>query len=276
MNDGDSPGGRRRPSWRATAGWRATWPGRSSSSSTSRRPAASCCSSPRWSPCVWANSPWSAGYGSLFGTEIALEVGSFDLRGDLTHWINDGLMALFFLVVGLEIKREWVTGELRDRTGRRAADDRRARRHGGARRPVPARQPASGAGAAGLGHPDGDRHRLRARGRGRARPAGPDAAQGLPADPRGRRRHRGDRGDRGRVHGRARARLARSVRPRSSCVVVGLRRARVVYQPVYVVGRARPCGSAPTRRASTRPWPGWSWACWLRPHRSSTTCPAPT
>ena len=64
---------------------------------------------------VWANSAWRAGYRSFFGTEIALTVGSFDLSLDLTHWINDGLMALFFLVVGLEIKREWVVGELRDR-----------------------------------------------------------------------------------------------------------------------------------------------------------------
>ncbi len=56
---------------------------------------------------VWANSPWSAGYDSLWATSV----------GDLSlqEWVNDGLMALFFLVVGLEIKRELVVGELRDR-----------------------------------------------------------------------------------------------------------------------------------------------------------------
>ncbi len=64
---------------------------------------------------VWANSPWKAGYEALFATSIGLSIGDFELREDLTHWINDALMALFFFVVGLEIKREWVAGELRDR-----------------------------------------------------------------------------------------------------------------------------------------------------------------
>jgi Na+:H+ antiporter, NhaA family len=64
---------------------------------------------------VWANSPWHGAYERLFGTELTLRVGSFALTGDLTHWINDGLMTVFFFVAGLEIKRELVAGELRDR-----------------------------------------------------------------------------------------------------------------------------------------------------------------
>jgi NhaA family Na+:H+ antiporter len=62
---------------------------------------------------VWANSPWKAGYEALFSTELTIRIGSLvDLDGDLHFWVNDGLMALFFLVVGLEIKREVVSGEL--------------------------------------------------------------------------------------------------------------------------------------------------------------------
>lgn len=64
---------------------------------------------------VWANSPWSASYRSFWTTELGVSVGSFDFTLDLRHWVNDALMAVFFFVVGLEIKREVSEGELRDR-----------------------------------------------------------------------------------------------------------------------------------------------------------------
>src|ERR671911_2924917 len=61
---------------------------------------------------VWANSPWGESYAALWHTKLSVGVGDFSLSKDLTHWINDGLMAIFFLVVGLEIKREVLVGEL--------------------------------------------------------------------------------------------------------------------------------------------------------------------
>ena len=64
---------------------------------------------------VWANSTWSAGYEQLWSTPLSIEAGPIHLAEDLRHWVNDGLMALFFFVVGLEIKRELVTGQLSDR-----------------------------------------------------------------------------------------------------------------------------------------------------------------
>ncbi|MEO5899776.1 MAG: Na+/H+ antiporter NhaA, partial [Ilumatobacteraceae bacterium] len=64
---------------------------------------------------VWANSPWKAGYESLWSTNLRFELGSYVFDEDLTHVVNDLLMAVFFFVVGMEIKRELVTGELRDR-----------------------------------------------------------------------------------------------------------------------------------------------------------------
>ncbi|HSH23362.1 MAG TPA: Na+/H+ antiporter NhaA [Acidimicrobiales bacterium] len=62
---------------------------------------------------VWANSPWQHSYTSLWETEVRLEIGRLVVTESLRHWVNDGLMALFFFVVGLEIKRELVHGELR-------------------------------------------------------------------------------------------------------------------------------------------------------------------
>jgi Na+:H+ antiporter, NhaA family len=61
----------------------------------------------------WANSPWQAAYTALWQTPLAVQLGRFGIAADLRHWVSDGLMTVFFLVVGLEIKRELVAGELR-------------------------------------------------------------------------------------------------------------------------------------------------------------------
>jgi Na+:H+ antiporter, NhaA family len=63
---------------------------------------------------AWANSPLRDGYHALWTTELSFQLGDWSLAKDLRHWINDGLMAIFFFVVGLEIKRELVKGELSD------------------------------------------------------------------------------------------------------------------------------------------------------------------
>jgi NhaA family Na+:H+ antiporter len=63
---------------------------------------------------VWANSPLADSYAALWEHKLTLGAGDAALTKDLQHWVNDGLMAVFFFVVGLEIKRELVTGELRE------------------------------------------------------------------------------------------------------------------------------------------------------------------
>jgi NhaA family Na+:H+ antiporter len=61
---------------------------------------------------IWANSPWADSYEALWHVPLSFGFGRFLLSQDLHHWINDGLMCVFFFVVGLEIKRELLTGEL--------------------------------------------------------------------------------------------------------------------------------------------------------------------
>jgi NhaA family Na+:H+ antiporter len=61
---------------------------------------------------VWANSPWDYAYFELWQSRLVVDAGLFRIDEDLQHWVNDGLMTLFFFLVGLEIKRELVHGEL--------------------------------------------------------------------------------------------------------------------------------------------------------------------
>ncbi|WP_068402358.1 Na+/H+ antiporter NhaA, partial [Kribbia dieselivorans] len=61
---------------------------------------------------AWANSPWSGVYFRLWSTPAAISLGPWNLSMSLGHWVNDGLMALFFFVIGLEVRREFSVGEL--------------------------------------------------------------------------------------------------------------------------------------------------------------------
>ena len=60
----------------------------------------------------WANSPWSESYFDFWHTYISFDIHIFAISENLEHLVNDGLMAVFFFVVGLEIKRELIHGEL--------------------------------------------------------------------------------------------------------------------------------------------------------------------
>lgn len=61
---------------------------------------------------IWANSPWAYVYHDFWHTEVSLNIGGTGISKDILHWVNDGLMAVFFFLVGLEIKREFLVGEL--------------------------------------------------------------------------------------------------------------------------------------------------------------------
>src|SRR5690606_7252256 len=61
---------------------------------------------------IWANSPLAESYHHLWHTYVSINIGNIGLNYSLHHWINDGLMVIFFFVVGLEIKRELLVGEL--------------------------------------------------------------------------------------------------------------------------------------------------------------------
>ncbi len=63
---------------------------------------------------IWANSPWQESYHQLWHTPVVFGIGEFTSSHDLHFWINDGLMVIFFFVVGLEIRREMHEGALSD------------------------------------------------------------------------------------------------------------------------------------------------------------------
>src|SRR3982074_1748674 len=64
---------------------------------------------------VWANSPWSDSYESVWTTTLSIQIGDSGISEPLRNWGNDGLTVLFLFVVGLEAKREFAMGELRER-----------------------------------------------------------------------------------------------------------------------------------------------------------------
>jgi Na+/H+ antiporter NhaA len=64
---------------------------------------------------AWANSPWWTSYEDVWTTPLAITLGHSGISMDLRHWVNEGLMTFFFLVVGLEAKRELDIGQLRER-----------------------------------------------------------------------------------------------------------------------------------------------------------------
>jgi NhaA family Na+:H+ antiporter len=101
---------------------------------------------------AWANSPWGGAYHHLWETKLGFSLGPWAISHTIHHWINDGLMAVFFFLVGLEIKREALIGEL---TSLRKAALPGAAALGGMAVPalLYAAVNAGGAGAAGWGIP---------------------------------------------------------------------------------------------------------------------------
>lgn len=63
---------------------------------------------------IWANSPVSGAYETLWSTHLTIGLGDHELSMTLAHWVNDGLMALFFFVIGLEVRQEFSVGALTD------------------------------------------------------------------------------------------------------------------------------------------------------------------
>ena len=110
---------------------------RSPDSSGPRRAAASRCFAGSVVALIWVNVFGVAGYESVWHTQLDIGIGDLSIDEDLGHWINDGLMTLFFFLISLEIKREIVHGDLRRPRQAALPDHRRGRRRDPAGDPLP-------------------------------------------------------------------------------------------------------------------------------------------
>ena len=197
---------------------------------------------------VWANSPWSDSYESVWTTELSIQLGGTGISHDLRLWVNEGLMTFYFLVVGLEAKRELDQGQLRER--RRLAVPVVAAL-GGMAVPV-AIYLAFNAGdrqRPRLGRGDVDRHRVRARRRSRCVAPRGTRLRAAAAHAGGGRRPRGADRDRHGLHGGA--------SPSSRCVV-----AVALFATLFALRFAPPMWRGRSRRASSA-WRSGS-RCWSR------------
>ena len=208
-------------------------------------------------------------------------LGDGGFRLSLLHWVNDALLTIFFLVVGLEIKREFTVGHLAKPARRGAADRGGAGRHGRAGADLRRARPRRAL-VARLGGADGDRHRLRGRADRGDGGAGAGRAAHLPDRGGDRRRHRRD-------HRRGAVLLRRAAPRRARRGGGGHRRARAP-QPLarLCAGALHACsgsrsGSSCTRagctrrsraccsRSSSRPGSRPTSARWWRRRRRSST-----
>jgi NhaA family Na+:H+ antiporter len=64
---------------------------------------------------LWANSPWAESYARFWHAKLGVQLGGIDARLSLEHWVNDGLMVIFFFLIGMELKHELAHGELSSR-----------------------------------------------------------------------------------------------------------------------------------------------------------------
>ena len=134
----------------------------------------------------WANSPWSDSYFDFWHTYISFDIHIFAISENLGHLVNEGLMAVFFFVVGLEIKRELLHGELS--SFRKAAVPVFAAIGGyGRSRAYLPRVQQVGRRRRRLGRPHGHRHRVCPRRARATRAKAPGGAEGLSSRPRGGR-----------------------------------------------------------------------------------------